>query len=167
MRHPSIASAVHVRPDYALRVRRMLDGGIEIDDDPARVDALAVHAFLAGDEAYWVEERSLEMVQATIANASRVIGAYDGDALVGFARAVSDGLTVACLDDVFVVAGCRGRGIGLELVRELVERPPLAGLNWLLFTSDAHDFYARVGFAAPPDYVLMREGTAEEPPPEH
>jgi GNAT superfamily N-acetyltransferase len=143
-------------------VKRALPEGIELDDDPERVDVAAVHAFLI-DEAYWVNERSLEVVEATIAGAARVLGAYDGPRQVGFARAVSDGVTFAYLDDVYVLPAYRGRRIGTEIVRELVERPPLDGLQWLLFTADAHSFYERFGFVAPPSYAMLRQPAREEP----
>jgi GNAT superfamily N-acetyltransferase len=132
--------------------------GIELDDDPERVDPAAVHAFLAGEDAYWVEDRPLEMVRLTIERAARVLGAYDGGALIGFARVVSDSLTFAYLDDVFVSEPYRGRGIGTALVRELVSTEPWEGLNWVLFTSDGHAFYERFGFFEPREHVMLRFG---------
>lgn len=41
-------------------VRRSLPGGIELDDDPARVDVDAVHRFLSTD-AYWARGRPLDL----------------------------------------------------------------------------------------------------------
>jgi GNAT superfamily N-acetyltransferase len=132
-----------------------LDGAVELDDDPGRIDLAAVHAFLAGDDAYWIEDRSLETVRLTIERAARVLGAYDGDAQVGFARVVSDRLTFAYLDDVFVGASHRGRGIGAAMV-ELVLAAPWDQLNWVLFTRDAHTFYERFDFGEAPPHVMVR-----------
>ena len=50
------------------------------------------------------------------------------------------------LADVYVLADYRGRGLGLALVREMLEHGPLAGAKWLLHTEDAHDLYRRFGF---------------------
>jgi GNAT superfamily N-acetyltransferase len=136
-------------------VRRSLGDGIELDDDPARVDVSEVHRFLV-EEAYWVRERPRDVVERTIAEATRVLGAYAGDRQIGFARALSDRVSFAYLDDVYVLAEYRGRGIGAALVDELVNREPLAGLNWLLFTADAHAFYRRLGFGPCPGHALMR-----------
>ena len=95
-------------------------GGFELDDDLGRVDVDAVHEFIA-NESYWGRGRSREATAAAIAGARRVLGLYHDGALVGFARAVSDGATVAYLADVYVLSPHRGRGLGLELVREMID----------------------------------------------
>ncbi|MGO9957694.1 MAG: GNAT family N-acetyltransferase [Solirubrobacteraceae bacterium] len=143
-----------------------MHGGIELDDDPDRIDVTAVHAFLAGDDAYWIEDRPLETVRLTIDRAARVLGAYDGAAQVGFARVVSDRLTIAYLDDVFVRESHRGRGIGAAMVRELVLAEPWDRLNWVLFTLNAHAFYERFGFGESPPHVMIRSpsSSSESPP---
>ena len=41
---------------------------------------------------------------------------------MGYARAISDGVSLAYLADLFVLPEARGRGLGTEIVRELVER---------------------------------------------
>ena len=43
----------------------------------------------------------------------------------------------------------RGRGLGVELVREAVENGPHAHLRWILHTQDMHGLYARFGFTHP------------------
>jgi GNAT superfamily N-acetyltransferase len=85
-----------------------------------------------------------------------VIGAYLGDELVGFARVMSDGSNMAWLGDVFVLSEHRGRGIGVELVREAVEHPPHRDLAWFLNTRDAHGLYERFGFATPNERTMVR-----------
>ena len=67
--------------------------------------------------------RSRETVERLVRESTRVIAAYDGAALVGFCRVVSDGSNMAWLGDVFVLPEHRGRGVGTELVREAVEHP--------------------------------------------
>ncbi len=98
----------------------MLDGGFEVDDDRARIDIDAVHAYISG-ESYWGRGRSREFVERTIEGSLRVVGLYRAAEQVGFARAVSDGATVAYLADVYVLGEHRGRGLGVELVREIVD----------------------------------------------
>jgi GNAT superfamily N-acetyltransferase len=137
-------------------VRRPLPGGLELDDDRGRIDAGAVHAFLR-DESYWAPDRSRTDVERSIADAARVIGVYDGPRQIGFARVISDGIHVAHLCDVYVLSEYRGRGLGVELVREAVDNGPLAGLNWTLATSDAHGLYERFGFTRPDARVMQRQ----------
>jgi GNAT superfamily N-acetyltransferase len=136
-------------------VRRPLDGGFELDDDPGRVDIDELHRFLS-TESYWARGRPREIVEQLVHGSQRIVGLYRGDRLIGFCRAVTDGVTVVYLADVYVLPEFRGRGLGIELVREMIERGPYADRKWLLHTEDAHGLYQRFGFAAPSSKVLER-----------
>jgi GNAT superfamily N-acetyltransferase len=136
-------------------VRREIQRGFELDDDRGRVDVAAVHAYISG-ESYWGRGRPLEVVQRAIDGSARVVGLYRGDEQVGFARAVSDGATVAYLADVYVLREYRGRGLGLALVREILDGGPGWQVRWLLHTADAQRLYEKVGFVEDaPAYALM------------
>lgn len=136
-------------------MRRVLSGGLELDDDPVRVDLDAVHSFISG-ESYWGLGRQRELVERAINGSARVVGLYDADRQVGFARAVSDGAIMAYLADVYVLGPYRGRGLGVELVRFMVEAEPRWRVRWLLHTADAQRLYEKLGFAeAHSKYVLM------------
>jgi ribosomal protein S18 acetylase RimI-like enzyme len=131
-------------------VRRELPGGFELDDDRARIDVDAVHRFIS-TESYWGLGRSRELVQSTVAGSARVLGLYrteqpEQGRQVGFARAISDGVSLAYLADVYVLAPYRGRGLGVELVREIVERS-FGEIRWMLHTADAQGLYERLGFS--------------------
>jgi GNAT superfamily N-acetyltransferase len=137
-------------------MRRALADGIELDDDPARIDVGAVHDFLS-NHAYWAEGRSRETVERTVREANRVVGLYADGRQIGFARAFTDGVAAVYLADVYVLPEFRGHGLGLELVREMVERSPWTDHKWLLHTRDAHDLYRRFGFGAPSERVMERQ----------
>jgi ribosomal protein S18 acetylase RimI-like enzyme len=136
-------------------MRRALDDGFELDDDPARVDVDELHRFLS-TESYWAKGRPRETVELLVRESRRIVGLYRGDRLVGFCRAVADGVTVVYLADVYVLPEFRGRGLGVELVREMIERGPYADRKWILHTEDAHGLYEKFGFAAPNYKVLER-----------
>jgi GNAT superfamily N-acetyltransferase len=95
-------------------------------------------------------------VERLVREATRVVGLYTEGAQVGFARAASDGANVVYLADVYVLSEHRGRGLGLELVREMVENGPLAEKTWLLHTRDMHRLYEQVGFGPPGERVMER-----------
>ncbi len=141
-------------------MRRGLPDGFELDDDPGRVDVDAVHRFLS-EESYWAAGRPRETVERLVREAARVVGLYKGGEQVGFARAVSDGVAVAYLADVYVLPEHRGRGLGEELVREMVERGPYAQVRWLLHTRDAHELYGQFGFGAPGERLMERRAPVE------
>ena len=50
----------------------------------------------------------------------------------------------------------RGQGVGLRLIREMVENGPYAQLRWVLHTRDAHGLYRKVGFVAPSERVMEK-----------
>jgi GNAT superfamily N-acetyltransferase len=136
-------------------VRRELDDGIELDDDASRVDLDAVHDYLA-NESYWAEGRPLEVVERLVRDAQRVVGVYDGERQVGFARAFTDGVSLVYLADVYILPGYRGRGLGVELVREIVENGPYADLRWVLHTRDAQTLYEKFLFGEPSERLMER-----------
>lgn len=136
-------------------MRRQLGEGLELDDDRDRVDVDVVHRYLS-EEAYWVLGRSRETIERLVRESTRVIAAYDGDQLVGFCRVMSDDSNMAWLGDVFVLPEHRGRGIGVELVREAVEFADHRDLQWYLGTRDAHELYEKFGFEPPNERTLVR-----------
>ena len=131
-------------------------GPYEIDHSPDRVDPDAVWQFLA-TEAYWSRWRSRDDVQRPIQGAWRVVGCYDGQGyMVGFARALSDGVALAYLADVYVLEDHRGRGLGRALLEEMIEDGPGKDFRWLLHTADAHGLYRQFGFTAPDATIMER-----------
>ena len=131
----------------------------ELDDNRERLDLDVVWNFLSSD-AYWNRWRCREDVEIQFRSAWRVIGAYvqGSDDLVGFARAVSDGVSDAYLADVYVAAPHRGRGIGGRIVEAMVEQGVGARFRWFLSTRDGHGLYARYGFVPPDERVMERPG---------
>jgi GNAT superfamily N-acetyltransferase len=134
-------------------VIRDLGNGYELDDDRDRVDREAVHGYLGGI-SYWAAGRTRERQDELIDASVRVVGLYKDGEQVGFARAVDcDAAGFMYLADVYVLDEHRGRGLGVALVREIVENGPHADRRWVLHTRDAHALYAKLGFA--PNERLM------------
>jgi GNAT superfamily N-acetyltransferase len=137
-------------------VKRALGNGYELDDDRARLDHEAIHAYIGG-VSYWAKGRTRERQDELIDASARVVGLYKGGEQVGFARAVDcDAAGFVYLADVYVLDEHRGRGLGVELVREIVENGPLAERTWVLHTRDAHALYEKLGFGPHPR--LMQRG---------
>ena len=144
---------------------RTTAGDYELDDDPGRVDADAAVAFLT-TQAYWGRWRGAQDIKGPIAEAWRVVGAYDrAGAMVGFARSYGDG-GCAYLADVYVLAEHRGAGLGKAIVRMMIEDGPGAGWRWMLHTSDAHGLYRPFGFSRPDGGYLERPRPGGDRPPE-
>ena len=138
-------------------MRRELPGGYELDDDFDRIDLDAVHRYLA-EESYWAKGRPRAVVEDLVRGATRVVGLYHGDRQVGFARTFSDGHTLSYLADVYVLEEHRGKGLGVELVREAVEGSSFGHTRWLLHTRDAQRLYERFQFGPPGERLMERLG---------
>lgn len=133
----------------------LVHGRYEIDDNPARIDLAAVWRFLSA-EAYWARWRSRADVHAQVEGAWRVVGCYDRHEMVGFARALSDGVALAYLADVYVLAEHRGTGLGVALIQEMIDNGPGRDFRWMLHTADTHDLYRRFGFTEPDSTLMER-----------
>ena len=141
-------------------MKRELGNGIEVDDAKERIDREEVHRFLS-EVTYWALGRPRAVQDRLIEEAARVVGVYDGEKQIGFARAATDGNSFVYLADVYVLEAYRGRGLGQELIRELVENGELAGLKWLLHTENMHSLYRKVGFTEPSYKVMERRSTSQ------
>ncbi len=129
----------------------------ELDADPARIQRDVVWAWLS-TEVYWGRQRTRADVDTQLDGAWRVVGAYRRDTgeQVGFARAVSDGVTFAYLADVFVLDAHRGNDLGKRIVRLMIDDGPGRDFRWTLFTKDAHGLYEQFGFGAPDSNAMVR-----------
>ena len=89
----------------------------------------------------------------------RIVGLYREGRQVGFARAADcDAAGFVYLADVYVLEECRGRGLGVEIVREMIENGPYADRRWVLHTRDMHALYEKFGFG--PSERLMERVSA-------
>jgi len=97
-------------------------------------------------------DRPADFLSRQLEGARWLVHAHDGDRLVGFARAISDGVTSAYVSSVMVDPDYRRRGIGRAMIERL-----MAGRDAIRFVLharvDASAFYAALGFA--PSHALM------------
>jgi len=88
-----------------------------------------------------------ERFRRMVEGAQRTVAAFDGGRVVGFARALCDGVSNGYISTVAVAADMRGRGVGRELVRRLVGED--AGITWVLRAGHGSEgFWRRMGFEA-------------------
>ncbi|MZF89085.1 GNAT family N-acetyltransferase [Streptomyces sp. SID5643] len=136
-----------------------LPEGYEISTDPARVDRERVHHWLSTD-AYWALGRPREKQDRAI-EGSLNFGVYDtvSGKQVAYARVITDRATFGWLCDVYVDPSVRGKGVGGALVAAVRDELRSYGVRRaLLATHDAHEVYARYGFAAlerPGDWMAL------------
>lgn len=90
--------------------------------------------------------RTPAQLEASFRNSAVTVIAYAGDAIIGKARALSDGVCNAYVVDVWTYSPYRGRGIARSMMAQLLQRLP--GQHVYLFTDTAVGLYEKVGFKA-------------------
>lgn len=137
--------------------------------DYRRVNEIIVSAFGAGRNRR-AEDESEEKIARTkyLFDISEYVSfAYDGDRLIGVARAITDEVEEAYIQNVAVDPAYQGYGVGWQVVVRLSEEIKKNGLNPFLHTHPgAVGFYNRRGFRrnkTAVDYISVREGVPPMP----
>jgi ribosomal protein S18 acetylase RimI-like enzyme len=120
------------------------------------VGALAQLRQLLDRESFWAAGRPPDGLRRMLRGSQAAVSAWEGDRLVGFGRATSDGAYRAVLWDVVVASDHKGRGLGRRLVEALIEAPALARTERVyLMTTNSAGFYERLGFRSKVSQNLM------------
>ena len=104
----------------------------------------------------WAQKLTDLELKNMLEKSSVMLGVWEGNRLVGFARAVSDGVHQCVIEDVIVDESYRGKGIGTKIMKLLVEE--LSDVEHIyLFTSGEKlkKFYEKFDFSLIP-YFSMR-----------
>lgn len=132
-------------------------GEFTISTDKKLIDTAFVHQFLTND-SYWAKERSIEAVKKSIEN-SCCFCLFFQNQPAGFARVITDYVTMAYLADVFIIPKHRGKGLSKWLLETIMHHPNLQDIKrWILLTADAHSLYQKFGFNSPakPDMYMEK-----------
>ena len=88
---------------------------------------------------------SAEEFRRLVFQSQRALVAVESASVIGFVRAVTDGMSNGYLTLLIVRNGHRGRGTGRALVRAIMGGDP--GMTWILRADrGAEGFYEKVGF---------------------
>jgi ribosomal protein S18 acetylase RimI-like enzyme len=97
--------------------------------------------------AFWAKERTLAGMAIAISNSKPVVTVWDGDRLIGHARATSDGVYRATIWDVVIDPDYRGAGLGRKLVQTVLAHPHVCNVERVyLMTTHQQKFYEQIGF---------------------
>lgn len=91
-----------------------------------------------------------------LASQRKVVAEVDGQGIVGFARAITDGLSNGYLSMVVVAKPFRGRRIGRALIEEITRDSE--GVTWLLRAGrpGAAEFFSALGFMASTEAMELK-----------
>ena len=98
-----------------------------------------------------------ELLMKAIENSLNVWTLWEGQKLIGLARTIGDGATICYLQDILIIKSYQGRGLGSELLKEILkanEEIP----QFVLLTDDTEKtrrFYKKAGLGEVIDYSCL------------
>lgn len=97
--------------------------------------------------AFWASDRTAADMAIAIAHSNPVVTVWEGNQLIGFARATSDGIYRATIWDVVIDPDYQGAGLGRKLVETVLSHPLMSRIERVyLMTTHQQEFYKRIGF---------------------
>lgn len=115
------------------------------------------------EAAFWARNRSIDDLKIAVANSRPVVSMWEGDCLIGFARATSDGIYRATIWDVVVHPNYQGAGLGRKLVETVLMHPHVNHAERVyLMTTHQQEFYKRIGFTPNSTTTMVLFNQAEE-----
>ncbi|MCX7593950.1 MAG: GNAT family N-acetyltransferase [Fischerella sp.] len=128
---------------------------IQFSDRKSEIDLYQLQQLL-NIAAFWAKGRSVEDLDIAIANSEPVIAVWNGQQLIGFARATSDGIYRATIWDVVIHPDYRGNGLGNKLVETVLSHPRIRSVERVyLMTTHQQQFYERMGFQKNPTTTMV------------
>ena len=122
--------------------------------DPGLIDELV--AFY--EREWWTDDRERDDVERMLEGCDLVISATAEGKLVGFVRAITDGVYRAAIFDLIVDPAWRRRGLGVELLERAHGHPVLAGCRRieLICVEEMVPFYEKHGYElSSPEHLRM------------
>lgn len=102
---------------------------------------------LLASAAFWAKERQPEKLHMAIANSDPVVSVWDGEKMIGLARAISDGIYRATIWDFVIHPDYQGVGLGHKLVETVLSHPRMNRVERVyLMTTCQQGFYEQIGF---------------------
>ena len=97
--------------------------------------------------AFWAKDRKTNDLRKCLANSDVVISIWSGNELVGFGRALSDGIYRGVLWDVVIDQNHQGKGYGKMIVKNLLESKKIKYTKKIyLMTTSKKLFYSQIDF---------------------
>ncbi len=102
-------------------------------------------------EAGWANHDDSSSVAKALKNSFCAFGAFDGDKLIGYFRALSDGVADAYLIDMIVSEKYRKMGIGSMLTEAIVRHLKEKNIEWItaISTPMGRNMYLKFGKEMP------------------
>ena len=97
--------------------------------------------------AFWAKSRTIDDLKKSLANSDVIVSLWVRDEIVGFGRALTDGIYRGVLWDVVIDKNHQGKGFGTLLVNNLLSSKKIKNTKKLyLMTTNKKKFYSQFDF---------------------
>tara|TARA_Y200000002_G_C22509599_1_gene590717 strand:- start:203 stop:661 length:459 start_codon:yes stop_codon:yes gene_type:complete len=102
---------------------------------------------LLNKNAFWIKHRTIHDLKKCLANSDVIISLWVGDEIVGFGRALTDGIYRGVLWDIVIDQNHQGKGFGKLIVNNLLSSKKIKNTKKLyLMTTNKKLFYSQLDF---------------------
>jgi len=96
---------------------------------------------------FWAKNRTISDLKKCLANSDVVISIWSDDEIVGFGRALSDGVYRGVLWDIIIDENHQGNGYGKLIVKNLLNSKKIKNTKKIyLMTTNKKLFYSQIDF---------------------
>lgn len=135
----------------------MTDITVRLLKDPADDELRQILGLMAQADFADLDDGFQWLRDAVKGAVAAIIAVDQSNKIVGFARALGDGVSDCYIQDVVVDAACRNMGIGRKLVEFLKDELLKRNIDWigLIATPGNAEFYRKLGFEELEQYTPM------------
>ena len=95
----------------------------------------------------WAKNRKIKDLKNCLANSDVIVSLWSNNKILGFGRALSDGVYRSVLWDIVIDHNHQGKGYGKLIVNSLLESKRIKESDKIyLMTTNQKDFYYQLGF---------------------
>ncbi len=95
----------------------------------------------------WAKNREMNDIKKCLANSDVIVSLWLNNKILGFGRALSDGIYRSVLWDIVIDQNHQGKGYGKLIVNSLLDSKRVKKSEKIyLMTSNRKDFYCQIGF---------------------
>ena len=97
--------------------------------------------------AFWAKNRTINDLKKCLANSDVIVSLWVGNEIVGFGRALTDGIYRGVLWDIVIDQNHQGKGFGTLIVKQLLSSKEVKSTKKLyLMTTNKKLFYSQFNF---------------------
>ena len=102
---------------------------------------------LLDKNAFWAKNRSIDDLKKCLSNSDVIVSLWVGNEIVGFGRALSDGIYRGVVWDIVIDQNHQGKGFGTLIIKKLLSSKKIKNTKKLyLMTTNKKKFYSKYDF---------------------